>query len=201
MHKTGAEISEKESTKAKIFMEAARLFAEKGFNGVSMRELSEQTGVSKPTIYYYFGSKEDIYIELVNAGLHYHQDMFNKLLEMDIPIKEKISKVLKIRFQQALEYPEFAKFFMSLYTSTVRLPFLDRLVEEASRRRGIMVELIRTGMEKGEFGPGTKPELAAEIFMGTLFHLILKQLRHEQVILSEQLADDIVELFFKGLNE
>ena len=56
-------------TRKKIFTVAARLFADKGYNAVSMREISEQSGLSKPTIYYYFGSKEGIYKELVTTGV------------------------------------------------------------------------------------------------------------------------------------
>ena len=41
--------------------EAARVFAEHGFSGASLREISERSGVSKPVIYYHFGSKEGLY--------------------------------------------------------------------------------------------------------------------------------------------
>ncbi|HNT64383.1 MAG TPA: TetR/AcrR family transcriptional regulator, partial [bacterium] len=55
-------------TKAQIIRIAAHLFALKGYDGVSMREISEKTGVTKPTIYYYFGNKEGLYRALIDLG-------------------------------------------------------------------------------------------------------------------------------------
>ncbi|HBE91853.1 MAG TPA: TetR/AcrR family transcriptional regulator, partial [Gammaproteobacteria bacterium] len=40
---------------------ATRLFAERGFDGVSMRQVSEAAGVSKANIYHHFESKEALY--------------------------------------------------------------------------------------------------------------------------------------------
>ena len=39
---------------------AARLFAERGYDATSVREIVEAAGVTKPTLYYHFGSKEGL---------------------------------------------------------------------------------------------------------------------------------------------
>ena len=39
---------------------AARLFAERGFDATSVREIAEASGVTKPTLYYHFGSKQGL---------------------------------------------------------------------------------------------------------------------------------------------
>ncbi len=195
------ELLDSSNTKAKIFMTAARLFAERGYNGVSMREISEKTGLSKPAIYYHFGSKEGIYTALVDAGLHYQLEWFQKLIEKDEPILEKITEIVKARFRQVLDYPEFAKFFIVLHNSNEKLPFLERFVTEAEVRKDRLIELIREGIKRGEFGPTTSPELAAELFMASIIYFINKQLNSNQRILSSELAEQIVGLLFKGLNE
>ena len=89
------EIQEEKGTKEKIFNTAARLFAEKGYNGVSMREISEETGLSKPTIYYYFGSKEGIYKELIHAGLSNGTKEFEDIIKKNISIKQKLIEIVK----------------------------------------------------------------------------------------------------------
>jgi TetR/AcrR family transcriptional regulator len=194
-------ITDRKSTRGKIFTAAAKLFAERGYNGVSMRELSETTGLSKPTIYYYFGNKEGIYTALVETGLHYGQEVFQKIAEQDIPIKEKIIQVAKVRFNQVLKYPDFAKFFLVVFTSSEKLPFLEDFIKESIQRRKMLVDLIADGIRSREFGPSANPELAAEVFMGALTYFIMKQLNTRKVILSDKLAEDLVEFLFKGLNE
>ncbi len=188
-------------TKATIFMAAARLFTKKGYHGVSMREISESTGLSKPAIYYHFGNKEGIYTALVEAGMHYNIGKFQEIMEKDIPVKDKIIEFVKLRFHQVLQFPDLANFFLIIFTSTERLPFLDPYIQEAIERKKMMVDLITDGVQKGEFGPGANPELATEVFMGTLMHFIMKQINSKEKILSDKLAEDIVELLFKGLNE
>ena len=45
---------------ARIARVAARLFAERGFDATSVREIAEASGVTKPTLYYHFGSKQGL---------------------------------------------------------------------------------------------------------------------------------------------
>jgi len=194
-------VMEELGTKAKIFQAAARLFAEKGYNGVSMREISESTGLSKPTIYYYFGSKEGVYTSLVEVGLHHNLEQFQQIIDMNIPVKQKIIEIVKIRFRQVQEYPEFAKFFLLIFMSIENLPFLKKFIEEAASRRQSLADLIQQGIFQGEFGKSANPKLAADILIGTLMHFIVKQLNVKKKILSDELAEEIVELIFKGLNE
>jgi AcrR family transcriptional regulator len=201
MKKISADFLDAESTQGKIFRTAAQLFAEKGYNGVSMREISERTGLSKPTIYYYFGNKQGIYTSLVATSLNYNVELFQKIQQQPGSIKQKIMELVKLRFQQVLEYPDLAKFFILLLNETEKLPFLAELLQQAKDRRKMLRELINEGIRTGEFGANAKPELAAEIFVGALMHFIQMQLNSSKKILSDKLAEEIVELLFLGWNE
>lgn len=189
------------NTKTKIFSVAAHLFAEKGYNGVSMREISEQSGVSKPTIYYYFGSKEGIYQELVNTGLSHISIEIEKVHSLDMPIKEKLVLLLKRFFQYSLKYPEFVKFFITLSEASKNFSFLEKSKDEADKRSEILVQMIQQGVNTGEFGASAKPELAAAIYGSVLWFFIWRQLLSKEQMLTDQLAEDIIEMLFKGLNE
>ncbi|MDQ0349295.1 TetR/AcrR family transcriptional regulator [Ancylobacter vacuolatus] len=58
--------AEPESTKRRDIIDGARkVFFEKGFDGASMDEVARAAGVSKATIYVYFGSKEELFEALV----------------------------------------------------------------------------------------------------------------------------------------
>jgi AcrR family transcriptional regulator len=49
------------STTAQTILQAAKkLFMSRGYNGVSMNDITAQTQVTKPTLYYYFNSKENL---------------------------------------------------------------------------------------------------------------------------------------------
>jgi len=64
----GGETASAASAPAAILGVATRLFAEKGYGGASVREIAERAGVAKPTIYYYFKSKEGLLEEVLDAA-------------------------------------------------------------------------------------------------------------------------------------
>lgn len=48
-----------------ILAAAARLFAQRGFGGTSLQHVADELGISRPALYYYFRSKDDILASLV----------------------------------------------------------------------------------------------------------------------------------------
>ena len=57
--------------KTKILKNAVKLFSEKGYDAVGIQELVSINKVTKPTLYYYFGSKEGLLKEI-------YKNYFNK---------------------------------------------------------------------------------------------------------------------------
>ena len=57
------------SKREAILREAARLFASEGYAGTSLAAIADGLNVSKPTLYYYIKSKEEILNACVDAGL------------------------------------------------------------------------------------------------------------------------------------
>ena len=60
-----ATASTTQETRSRIAQAAIELFATHGFDGTSVREIAEAAGVTKPVLYYHFGSKEDLYLAMV----------------------------------------------------------------------------------------------------------------------------------------
>src|SRR5688572_16100689 len=53
--------------RVRILREATRLFAERGYAATSVREVVEACGCTKPALYYYFRSKEALFVEAIRA--------------------------------------------------------------------------------------------------------------------------------------
>lgn len=56
-------------TEARILLAAANLFASKGYAGTAVKEIVDAAGVTKPTLYYYFKNKEDLYRKLMDQTI------------------------------------------------------------------------------------------------------------------------------------
>jgi AcrR family transcriptional regulator len=188
-------------TKSRIFHSAAKLMAQKGYNAVSMREISEQSGVSKPMIYYYFESKEKLYQSLLETGLAHNDRQIQEIFDSDIPIKQKLIKLIKLQFEQCYKYPEFVKFFLYMFVKIEDTPLAGHLHQEELKRKHGLMKQIQEGMQRGEFGISVKPEIAVEMIIGTITHFLWHQMNSKKKILNDQLAEEIIEVLFKGLNE
>lgn len=60
---------------------AGALFAEHGFHGLSMEQLADAAGVSKPVLYQHFPSKRDLYLALVRDAITEMESQVRKALE------------------------------------------------------------------------------------------------------------------------
>lgn len=62
-------LSSEGDLKARLLLSALSHFAAKGYDGVQVKEVAEDAGVSKPTLYYHFGSKEGLFRQLCLVSL------------------------------------------------------------------------------------------------------------------------------------
>lgn len=58
-----------DTTRARIQQEAARLFVKSGYHGVSMREVAEAVGVTKPALYHHYADKEALFLAMLEGTL------------------------------------------------------------------------------------------------------------------------------------
>ena len=100
--------SAKAKTKAKILASAVELIIEKGFKNASMREMAKNAGVSNPTIYNYFPTKEKIlyaYVEqkhIETAQILQNIEDFNTYT-----LREQLQTLIETELELYLEDREF----------------------------------------------------------------------------------------------
>jgi len=100
--------STKAKTKAKILDCAVELIIEKGFKNASMREMAKNAGVSNPTIYNYFPTKEKLLYAYIEAQ---HQKSAEILLEIKdfntYSLREQLQILIETELELYLEDREF----------------------------------------------------------------------------------------------
>lgn len=57
----------RQATEARILSAAMRVFSEQGYSGATMDAIAAQAGVTKPTLYQYFGSKDALFSAMLAA--------------------------------------------------------------------------------------------------------------------------------------
>ncbi len=80
MKKTKTAGSREPNAREKLLDTAIRIFAEKGYAGTSVREIVEQAGVSKPVLYYYFKSKEGLFLAILDMAENLQKELLAGVL-------------------------------------------------------------------------------------------------------------------------
>lgn len=93
---------------------AARLFAQRGFDATSVREIVEAAGVTKPTLYYHFGSKEGLAQALLHRPMTGLVETVERIAAAgDDPIRA-LERVAEAYFAFCREEPDRARFYYAI---------------------------------------------------------------------------------------
>lgn len=96
---------------------AACLFARRGYDATSVREIVEASGVTKPTLYYHFGSKEGLAQALLNRPLEGLVERLEALAVLPGEPVALLEQVLEVHFSFCREDPDRARFYYSICVS------------------------------------------------------------------------------------
>lgn len=92
----------------RIFQAAVRLFAEQGFAATSLRQVADAVGISRPTLYYYFSSKDEFLQRLVGevttAGAETMAEIAAQGSDPWERIRLSVSALLRRRVQDPLKF-------------------------------------------------------------------------------------------------
>lgn len=180
-----------------LIREGLELFAAKGYAGVGVQEICQAAGVTKPTLYHYFGSKLGLYqaifetigtpfLQMIGEKTEYHNDLTRNLNEIAIALMEMLcANPLFFRFLEnartltdASEHFPAANAFLSAMTEPIFQMFIKAEAQHGNMRG--------------------KAHLLTYTFIGMLFSIIrLIQAGHMQY--STELPYRVVHQFMYGI--
>lgn len=100
-------------TKRKIFETSMKLFAEKGYDGTSIEEITSEVGVAKGTLYYHFSSKEEIFNFLIEEGMNLLKNSIKIKIDKQDKYIDKIRAIVLIQIKIIVKYENFMTIVLS----------------------------------------------------------------------------------------
>ncbi|MDO8739327.1 TetR/AcrR family transcriptional regulator [Candidatus Deferrimicrobium sp.] len=137
--------------RARLLSGATGLFASKGYSATTVREIVERAGVTKPVLYYYFRSKEGIYIELMREPFGKFAALVEETLLPADSARERLFRLCLRAYDIILEHIDAARVMYSIYYGPPQgAPFIDF---DAYHRRfqEAVLQVLREGVRDGEF--------------------------------------------------
>lgn len=121
-------------TKSAILQAARSLFAEKGYDGVSVSDISDAAGVNKALVFYYFGTKDNILKEVLKAGASeavgrrvlflqkenpFSRETIRAYYEESLAVMESRKEVIRILLTEALKHSETSNLLFDFFDSAM----------------------------------------------------------------------------------
>ncbi|NOZ91493.1 MAG: TetR/AcrR family transcriptional regulator [Epsilonproteobacteria bacterium] len=156
--------SAKEKTKKKILDEAVDLIIQKGFKNASMREIAKNAGVSNPTIYNYFPTKEQIVYAYIEEKHKQTKEILSQIEDFNTyTLREQLQTLIETELDLYLNDREFIEqiFDMAFEPSGLKLKALYQtnkiFVEMVS-------DMIDIAIEAGEIDEPPFKEYLPKLF-------------------------------------
>jgi TetR/AcrR family transcriptional regulator, cholesterol catabolism regulator len=94
----------KEEKRTKIRETAAKLFAEKGFENTTTRDIAMAAGINNASLYYYFDSKEQLLYQILEEVIRTGLQRIAEIEQSPRPLKEKLALTLRIHTTAAVDF-------------------------------------------------------------------------------------------------
>ncbi len=160
--------------KETILITAMKLFGQKGFEGTSVREIAKDADVNLAMISYYFGSKENLFENVVEYKSSGIKGVFAELENSSIPQIEKIYKIIDSYIERMFSNPQFHHLLHRELSLDQRPQMHDAITEILLRNVVTIKAIIQKGIDTGQFKT-VDTELTIATLIGTINHLLISE--------------------------
>ena len=175
--------------KEHIMEVAVALFAEKGFEGTSIRDLAHQADVNIAMINYYFGSKEKLFVALLETKARFMRDRIDALQnDASLSEIEKIDQIIDSYVTRFLSQPSFHRVLQQELLVTNREILHQNVIEIFTKNTQDIVAIIEKGIRKKIFKKVDPPLLFASI-VGTINQVMMSKTMCN-ILMKKEIDDD-----------
>jgi AcrR family transcriptional regulator len=173
------------ATRERVFSAAVELIAERGYAGTTVDEIAAAAGVAKGTVFYNFGTKEQLFEGLLRDGVDRLTAGFREAIA-GLHGLAALDALVRAELERAAANPAFAQIFLTeLYRAgRAARPTLTRLRAEVA---GVLTEVIADGQRRGEMDPAVDAGFAAGALLGAVVVVALDWLTYA----PERSLDDV----------
>ncbi|MCF8042617.1 MAG: TetR/AcrR family transcriptional regulator [Desulfarculaceae bacterium] len=178
----------KPAKREKLLSEAAKLFAQRGYNQADMAELAGRAGVAKGSLYNYFESKQDLYLYVCRDGLNRSRQAVYGGLDPEWDVYRQLEHVFTQGAAFARKHPEYLILYLNVSSAGLE-PFAEKLSLEVEKYTADHLKAVLTrDIKRGLVRPDLLVNQSA-FWINSLYIVFLASLvsRHFQIRMREYL--------------
>jgi AcrR family transcriptional regulator len=180
-----------------LLARAADLFAERGYNGTSLKDIADTMGMTRPAIYHYFDNKDALLVALVDGVTEVREALLRSIRnDPALTPDEKLEQAMR---QMALQVAQYSARFRLLILSASDLP--KRIAAQNDRTRRQVTEHLSAIISEGiaaETLYDVDAQVASYVIVG-MCNSIAWWLQPDGRITPQAVADLVTELTLRSL--
>lgn len=149
-----------------ILTGAGRVFARLGYGQSTLEDVAGEVGISRATLYYYVGTKEELLVGLLHDPIETLRVRLEEVAAQPLPAPERLGQALREYVRTMAELPELFIFLSENVHQVMSGPEADHIRENADRYGRTLAEVIRSGAKAGEFRDDIDPSVAVMGIIG-----------------------------------
>src|SRR5947208_9096160 len=104
-HTASRQSEGQQETRERLIAAASKVLAEKGYDATTLREISREAQAAPGLVHYYFGGKDQLLVEVLEAsGRRFSQE--TEQLVQHVPADQSLEAVLKHIYERVEQEPE-----------------------------------------------------------------------------------------------
>lgn len=192
-------ISKRES----IIKVAAELFKEKGFKATTLGDIGERAGMDRASVYYYVGSKEELFRESVKGSLDQNVvDAERIAADGSLDPQEKLVGIVEmLMLSYESSYPHMYVYIQEQMYAVGRdpTPWAQAMAKQTRKFEALVNELLDEGIKAGIFRGDVSVKLASNALFG-MFNWTHRWFDPDGRQTAKEVSDAFCKIFFDGMS-
>jgi AcrR family transcriptional regulator len=195
------EISKEESRKNQILDAALEVVVEKGYADCRMDDIVETSGLSKGTIYWYYKSKKEVFLSLINHWVNKFGVTLNHIVEEDLSASDQLHELFAFFLDIYENKPDVLKAELEFWALASRDSDFRKKTQAVYRELLELIEaIVSKGVESGEF-KNVEIKVAALSIMVNIEGIIWFALFDANGIKARHYIETISDFILAGLTK
>jgi AcrR family transcriptional regulator len=183
---------------AVILEAAARLFSEKGYANVSIRDVCRAANTTPPMIYYYFKDKKRLFEAAVSQKVTMQEFIARLRSQADLEDAAKSTQAFIEVYLSSFPTEAFEPGLYMIETAKLDHASASRISQQLDEVHDVAESIVRRGVADGTFIK-TDPRGAADCLMGMLNHVVFQQFHFSKSRDISKSKRFITEFFLRAL--
>lgn len=187
-----------QESRERLLYAALQQFSQRGYAATSVREICLAANVTKPVLYYYFKSKEGLYLQLMEDSYAQFESTVNELNSYSGSTRQRVIHFCHGVFDTSIQQLPLVKLMYSIYYGAPQGAPAFNLERYYDRMLQVITELMETGITRGELKPRNTQDMVWSA-LACLSIAIEEQLCHCTPRIDRSSMTRMLEIVFDGI--